>query len=56
MIVLGLSGALGHDASAAILIDGEIVAAAEEDALNMFVGCKLQHLLMEDLLVTKGHA
>jgi predicted NodU family carbamoyl transferase len=31
MIVLGLSGALGHDASAAILIDGKIIAAAEEE-------------------------
>ncbi|WP_029146727.1 carbamoyltransferase [Methylophilus sp. 5] len=31
MIVLGLSGALGHDASAAILVDGHIVAAAEEE-------------------------
>ena len=31
MIVLGLSGALGHDPSAALLVDGEIVAAAEEE-------------------------
>jgi carbamoyltransferase len=31
MIVLGLSGALNHDPSAALLIDGEIVAAAEEE-------------------------
>lgn len=31
MITLGLSGALGHDASAAILIDGKIIAAAEEE-------------------------
>lgn len=31
MIVLGLSGALGHDASAAILVDGELIAAAEEE-------------------------
>jgi carbamoyltransferase len=31
MIVLGLSGAVNHDASAALLIDGEIVAAAEEE-------------------------
>ncbi len=31
MIVLGLSGALGHDPSAALLIDGEIAAAAEEE-------------------------
>ena len=31
MIVLGLSGAVGHDASAALYIDGELVAAAEEE-------------------------
>ncbi|MCY3794259.1 MAG: carbamoyltransferase [Gammaproteobacteria bacterium] len=31
MIVLGLSGALGHDPSAALLVDGELVAAAEEE-------------------------
>ncbi len=31
MIILGLSGALDHDASAALLVDGEIVAAAEEE-------------------------
>lgn len=31
MIVLGLSGALSHDASAAILVDGKIIAAAEEE-------------------------
>ena len=31
MIVLGLSGALGHDPSAALLIDGRTVAAAEEE-------------------------
>ena len=31
MIVLGLSGALGHDASAALLVDGEIIAAGEEE-------------------------
>ena len=31
MIILGLSGALDHDASAALLIDGEIIAAAEEE-------------------------
>ena len=31
MIVLGLSGALGHDASAALVIDGKIIAAAEEE-------------------------
>ena len=34
MIILGLSGALGHDASAAILVDGKIVAAAEEERFN----------------------
>ncbi|XOV83639.1 MAG: carbamoyltransferase [bacterium] len=31
MIVLGLSGALRHDASAALVINGETVAAAEEE-------------------------
>ena len=31
MIILGLSGALGHDPSAALLVDGEVVAAAEEE-------------------------
>ena len=31
MIVLGLSGAVGHDASAALYIDGKLVAAAEEE-------------------------
>ncbi len=31
MIILGLSGAVGHDSSAAILVDGKIIAAAEEE-------------------------
>jgi len=31
LIILGLSGALGHDASAAILVDGHVLAAAEEE-------------------------
>ena len=31
MIVLGLSGALQHDPSAALVIDGETIAAAEEE-------------------------
>jgi carbamoyltransferase len=31
MNILGLSGALGHDASAALLVDGKIIAAAEEE-------------------------
>jgi carbamoyltransferase len=31
MIVLGLSGAVGHDPSAAIVVDGRTVAAAEEE-------------------------
>jgi carbamoyltransferase len=31
MSILGLSGAVGHDPSAAILVDGKIVAAAEEE-------------------------
>jgi carbamoyltransferase len=31
MIVLGLSGALTHDPSAALFVDGELVCAAEEE-------------------------
>ena len=31
MIILGLSGSLTHDPSAALLVDGELVAAAEEE-------------------------
>ncbi|MEM7003496.1 MAG: carbamoyltransferase N-terminal domain-containing protein, partial [Pseudomonadota bacterium] len=31
VIILGLSGALGHDASAALLVDGQLQAAAEEE-------------------------
>jgi carbamoyltransferase len=31
MIILGLSGAVGHDASAAILVDGKLIAAVEEE-------------------------
>lgn len=31
MIILGLSGALGHDSSAALVIDGKTIAAAEEE-------------------------
>ena len=31
MIVLGISGAVGHDPSAALFIDGKLVAAAEEE-------------------------
>lgn len=31
MIVLGLGGAVGHDAAAALVIDGKVVAAAEEE-------------------------
>ncbi len=31
MIVLGLSGAVGHDPSAALFVDGYLVAAAEEE-------------------------
>ena len=31
LIILGLSGALNHDPSAALIIDGEVVAAAEEE-------------------------
>lgn len=31
MIILGVSGVLGHDASAALIIDGKVIAAAEEE-------------------------
>ena len=31
MIVLGIAGAVSHDPSAALLVDGELVAAAEEE-------------------------
>lgn len=31
MNILGVSGALGHDASAAIVVNGEVIAAAEEE-------------------------
>lgn len=33
LITLGLSGALGYDAAAALFIDGELIAAAEEERL-----------------------
>ena len=33
MIILGLSGAVSHDPSAALLVDGELVAAVEEERL-----------------------
>lgn len=32
-VTLGLSGALGHDAAAALFVDGELVAAVEEERL-----------------------
>ena len=34
MIVLGLGGAVGHDPAAAIVVDGKVVAAAEEERFN----------------------
>ena len=34
MNILGVSGAVGHDASAALFVDGELVAAVEEDILQ----------------------
>jgi carbamoyltransferase len=37
LVVLGLSGALGHDPSAALYMDGKLVAAAEEER---FTRCK----------------
>ena len=33
LITLGLSGALGHDAAAALFVDGDLVAAVEEERL-----------------------
>jgi carbamoyltransferase len=33
LVTLGLSGALGHDAAAALFVDGELVAAVEEERL-----------------------
>jgi predicted NodU family carbamoyl transferase len=34
MNILGVSGAVSHDASAALFVDGELVAAVEEDILQ----------------------
>jgi carbamoyltransferase len=34
MIILGLAGGLGHDASAAIVIDGHLIALAEEERFS----------------------
>ena len=34
LTVLGLSGALSHDPSAALYIDGKLVAAIEEERLG----------------------
>lgn len=34
MVILGLSGAINHDPSAAVYIDGELVAAVEEERLT----------------------
>ncbi|WP_456375559.1 carbamoyltransferase N-terminal domain-containing protein, partial [Thiolapillus sp.] len=31
MIILGVAGAVSHDPSAALFVDGELVAAAEEE-------------------------
>ncbi len=33
---------------------GEPIVCTPEDALTMFLGCDLEYLVMEDLLVTKG--
>jgi carbamoyltransferase len=33
-IVLGVGGYLGHDANAALLIDGELVAASQEERFS----------------------
>src|ERR1041385_8260645 len=34
MIVLGLGGAVGHDPTAALVVDGHTIAAAEEERFN----------------------
>ena len=34
IITLGLSGAIGHDSAAALFVDGELVAAVEEERLS----------------------
>src|SRR5690349_8683993 len=34
MIVLGLGGAVGHDPAAALVVDGSVVAAADEERFN----------------------
>jgi carbamoyltransferase len=34
MIVLGLGGAVGHDPAAALVIDGKVIAAADEERFN----------------------
>jgi len=34
MIVLGLGGAVGHDPAAAIVVDGVVIAAADEERFN----------------------
>lgn len=34
MVILGLSGAGGHDPSAVLVVDGKVVAAAEEERFN----------------------
>ncbi|MCX6910027.1 MAG: carbamoyltransferase [Verrucomicrobia bacterium] len=34
MVILGLSGAGGHDPSAVLVVDGKIIAAAEEERFN----------------------
>ncbi|MBL6816414.1 MAG: hypothetical protein ISQ58_04710, partial [Pseudomonadales bacterium] len=32
-VTLGLAGAIGHDPAAALFVDGELVAAVEEERL-----------------------
>jgi carbamoyltransferase len=34
MVILGLSGAGGHDPSAVLVVDGQVIAAAEEERFN----------------------
>ena len=64
MNTLGVSGAVGHAASAALFVDGQLLAAAEEERFLREKHAKgkfpllssrycLEYLIMEDVLVTK---
>ena len=64
MNTLGVSGAVGHAASAALFVDGQLLAAAEEERFLREKHAKgkfpllssrycIEYLIMEDVLVTK---